>query len=104
MKVAAEHAEAVGERAGNGMEERLFLDRVALHAADVSPGNIEFAPAVVADLADAGLAIGDRAGMSTGIAAQPIAVERLDQLGSSLAHVGVEDVFKSRHLRRFYCC
>ena len=37
VQVAAEHAEAVGERAGIGVEERLLLDRIALHAADVAP-------------------------------------------------------------------
>ena len=37
VQIAAEHAEAVRERAGVRVEERLLLDRIALHAADVSP-------------------------------------------------------------------
>ena len=39
VQVAAEHAEAVGERARMRVEERLLLDRIALHAADVAPGH-----------------------------------------------------------------
>jgi hypothetical protein len=36
VQVAPEHADAVREGAWIGMEERLLLDRIALHAADVS--------------------------------------------------------------------
>ena len=54
------------------VEERLLLDRVALHAADVSPGNIQPSALVEADFADAGLAFGNRAFVAAGITAQPI--------------------------------
>ena len=36
VQVASEHAETECERARVGMEERLLLDRIALHAADIS--------------------------------------------------------------------
>ena len=93
VQVASEHAEAIGKGTRNGMEEGLLLDRIALDSANVSPGDIELAAAVVANLADTGLAFGDRALVSAGVAAQAIAVERLDQLGSSLANMRVEDFF-----------
>src|SRR5689334_19669528 len=38
MQVATQHAEAVGERAGISVKERLLLDGIALHASGVSPG------------------------------------------------------------------
>ena len=59
MQVAPEHAEAVGERARIGVEERLLLDGIALHAADVAPWHAERAATVEADLAHAHRAVGD---------------------------------------------
>src|SRR4051812_15986760 len=82
------------------MEEGLLLDGIALDSAHITPGNIQLAAAVVADLADAGLALGNRAGMAAGVAAQAIAIERLDQLGRSLVDVRVQDVFEGGHLER----
>jgi hypothetical protein len=80
------------------MEEGLLLDGIALDAAYVPPRDIQFAAAVVADLADAGLAFRDGAGVSAGVAAEAVSVELLDQLGRSLADVRVEDVFECGHL------
>jgi hypothetical protein len=72
VQVAAQHAEAVGQRAGIGVEKRLLLDGIALRSGDVSPGNVELAAAVEADFADAGLAFGNGAAVSAGEAAQAI--------------------------------
>ena len=66
VQIAPEHAEAVGERSGIGMEERLLLDGIALHARGVSPGNVELAAAIEADFADSGLAFGNGAAVSAG--------------------------------------
>ena len=41
VEIAAEHAEAVGQRAGIDVEERLLLDGIALHAADVAPRDVQ---------------------------------------------------------------
>ena len=80
VEIAAEHAEAVGECAGIGVEERLLLDGVALHAADVSPGHVEGAVCVEADFADAGLAFGDRAAVAAGEAAHTVPIELFVQV------------------------
>ena len=53
VQIAAEHAEAVGQRAGMRVEERLFLDRIALDSADVTPRHHQPAALVEAHLADA---------------------------------------------------
>ena len=66
MEIAAEHAEAVGERAGVGMEERFLLDGIALRAPDIAPRHQQPASLVVADLADANSAVGQRAAMPAG--------------------------------------
>ena len=57
------------------MKERLLLDGIALHAADVAPGHVERAAPVVANFADAGQAVGNGAAVAAGIAAHAIAVE-----------------------------
>ena len=70
VQIAAEHAEAVGERAGIRVEERLLLDRIALHAADVAPRHAQPAALVEAHLADADRALGQRTAVAAGVAAQ----------------------------------
>ena len=80
VEVAAEHAEAVGERAGPGMEERLLLDRIALHAANVAVRHAEPPAVVEADLADADGTVWQRAAVSARGAAQPSVGERFDEL------------------------
>jgi len=98
VQIASQHAEAVSEGPRDGVEEGLLLDRIALDATDVSPRNIKFAAAVIADLAYTSLAFGDGAGMSAGVAAEAIAVEGLDQFRSSLTDVTVQNVFEGWHL------
>ena len=79
------------------VEERLLLDRIALHAADVPIGNVQHAAAIEADLADAGRAVGNRAGVAAGMAAQPAAVDGLDQLRRRLDRPGFEHLGQRGH-------
>src|SRR5208282_4847034 len=78
-------------------EERLLLDGIALHTGGVSPGHVERAAAVVADFADAGLAVGDGAAVSAGEAADAVVVELFAERGSGFADLGVEDVAERGH-------
>ena len=80
VQIAAEHAEAVRERAGVGVEERLLLDRIALHAADVAPRHAQRSALVEAHLADADRAVGQRTAMAAGEAAQPAVRQDVVQL------------------------
>ena len=57
------------------MEERLLFDRIALHAANVSPGNVQLSPFIEANLANASLALFDETAMTTRIALQCVAGE-----------------------------
>jgi len=92
MQVATEHAEAVGECSRISMEEGFFLNGIALHPSGVSPGDIEFATAIEADPADAGLAVGNWAAVAAGIAADAIVAERLDEGRIGFADSLVENV------------
>jgi hypothetical protein len=80
-----------------GVEEWLLLDGIALRAADISPGNVELAAAVVADFADARLAFGDGATVSAGEAAEAIVFEFLAESRIGLADADVEDVAEGGH-------
>ena len=97
MQIAAQHAEAVGQRAGIGMKERLLLDGIALHSADVSPGHIELAAAVVANFADARLALRDGTAVPASETADAVAVEFLVKF--ALANMLVDNIAKSGHPR-----
>ena len=97
VEVAAQHAEAVGQRARPGVEERLLLDRVALHAADVAPRDVELAVADVPHLADAQGPFGNRALVAAGVAAQPPVVDALDQLRRRLVRALRQHVLEGRH-------
>ena len=80
VQIAAEHAEAVGERARMGVKERLLLDRIALHAADVAPRHAQPAALVEAHLADADRALRQRAAVAARVAAQPAVRQRVVEL------------------------
>jgi hypothetical protein len=95
VQIAAEHSEAISQRTWVGVKKRLLLDRIALDAADISPGYVEGSAAIVAYLADSGLAFGDWATMTTGITAYPVAVEFLVKF--AFAHVLVDDIAKGSH-------
>src|SRR5689334_24810026 len=71
MQIAAEHAEAIRERTGIGMEERLLLDRIALHAADIAPWHSQPTAIVETHFTHAHRALRNRALVSTRVAPQP---------------------------------
>ena len=100
VKVASKHSEAIGQRARIGMEEWLLLDGVTLHSADISPGDVEGPTEVVADFANAGLAVWDGATMSASEAAHAIAVELLVKL--AFTDMFVDDVAQGGHGGRPY--
>jgi len=97
MKIAAQHAEAVGEGSGMCVEEGLLLDGIALGSGNVSPGNVEGTAAVVADFADARLAVGDGAAVSAGEAANPAVVEFLIETRVGLMNSLIEESAKGGH-------
>src|SRR4029078_9403072 len=71
IPLTAEHPEAVGQRPRMRVEEGLLLDRIALHATDVPPRHEQSPALVVAHLADANRAFGQRAAVVAGKASQP---------------------------------
>jgi hypothetical protein len=73
------------------MEKRLLLDGIALRAGGVSPGDVELAAAIEADFADAGLAIGNRATVAAGEAANAVVAEILDQRRFGFADALIQD-------------
>jgi hypothetical protein len=79
------------------MEERLLLDRITLHSADVPPGNVELTAAIKAHFADTRLTVGNGATVSAGEAAHAIAVKFLNQVGIGLSDAGIEDVAEGGH-------
>ena len=99
MQIAAEHPETVGEGSGISVKKRLLLDWVALHSGDVAPGNVERAPVVEANLADAGLSLGNRAAVAAGITAHAIAIQLFPKSGVGFADavVGRQDVLQRGH-------
>ena len=95
MQIAAEHAKAVSQRAGISVEERLLFNGIALHAADVSPGNIKLSSLIEANFADAGLCVGDGTTVSAGETAHAITIKFFVKL--TFANVFVEDLAKGGH-------
>ena len=65
VQVTAQHSEAVGQCPRIGMEKGLLFDRVALYYTGIAPGNVQSSAAVVANLADARLALWDGAAVTT---------------------------------------
>ena len=57
------------------MKERLFLNGIALHSTDVSPGNVELPSLIESDFTNSCVAFSDWATVSTGIAAEAIALD-----------------------------
>jgi hypothetical protein len=97
VKIASQHAEAVGESAGIRVEKWLLLDGITLGSGSVSPRNIERAAAVVADFAHAGLAFGNRAAVSAGEAAHAVVLELFVKSGIGFADVLVENTAEGAH-------
>ena len=77
------------------MEERFFFDGIALNSADVSPWDVELAAAVIANLANSGLAVGNGAAMPAGKAAHAIAVNRLVKI--AFPDMLINDIAKGGH-------
>jgi hypothetical protein len=95
VQITAQHSEAVGKSSGVGVKERLLLDGVALHATNVSPGNIQGAATIETNLADAWLALRDGARVSAGVAAHATVFELLVQI--ACADVLIDDFAKCTH-------
>src|SRR6516162_1301458 len=68
VKVAAKHAEAVGESPTIGMEERFFLNGITLYAAYIPPRYVERTPAIETDFADSHLPVGNGTAVSARVA------------------------------------
>src|SRR5260370_7376463 len=75
VQITAEHAEAVSQCPWMNVEEGFFLDGVALDAADIAPGHIQVSAPVVANLANARLAVWDLATVPTTKTPHPVAVK-----------------------------
>ncbi len=88
MQIAAQHAEAVRERPGVGVKERLLLDRIALHATDVAPGHHEASAPVEAHFAHTGRAVRNLAVMPAGVAVHPAVVALIVEL--AVLHTALE--------------
>ena len=97
MQIATQHAKAVGECSRVSMEERLLLNRIALHSANVAPRNIKSPATVVANFANAGLSVGYRATVSAGITAHTIAIKLFNEVGVGLSNTRIEDVAERGH-------
>jgi hypothetical protein len=91
------------------MEEGLLLDGITLGSGGVAPRNIERAAAVVADLADSGLAFGYGTAVSAGETADAVVVELLVESRFGFTDLLVENGTEGGHgdlvsilaLRRF---
>jgi hypothetical protein len=79
------------------VEERLLLDGIALHSGGVSPGDVENAAPVVANLADAGLAFGNRTAVAAGETADTVVVEFVVERRLGLTDSFVEDGAEGGH-------
>jgi hypothetical protein len=77
------------------VKERLFLDRIALDAGDVSPRDAQHPLIVVADFADADGAGWYRAIVSAGVTAEPAFVETFVDI--SLTSAGVQHLAQGSH-------
>src|ERR1700731_3036883 len=99
MQIAAEHPETVSECAGMSVEKWLLLDRIALHSRNIAPGNVKCAAEVKTNFADPRLPVGNRAAMSTGIAAHTIAIQLFPQCRGALAdaRVGRKNILQCGH-------
>ena len=79
------------------MEKRLLLNGIALHSADVAPGNVQLTSFVVPDFAHSRLALRYRAAVTAGETADAFTVQFFDQFRSGFADAFVNDLAQSRH-------
>src|SRR5262245_54870375 len=94
MKIATHHPERQRVAAGVDVEERLLLDRVALHAGDVAERHLELPAFVEPHLADAAQAVTDEAAVAARQAADAVAL-RTAQLGCPRRRVPVHHLSQS---------
>jgi hypothetical protein len=74
MQITSQHSKAISERTGIGVKEGLFLDGVALDAADVSPWDVKCSPFIKTNFADSRLSVRDRATVTARVTADAITV------------------------------
>jgi hypothetical protein len=79
VEIAAQHAEGERVGAGQDVEIRLLLHRIALQGGDVAAGDPEGALVVEADAADAAPPLTDEAAVAAGDAAYGAVGEGLSQ-------------------------
>ena len=79
VEIASEHAKTVSERSGVRVKEGLLLDRIALHAADITPWHEKATALVEPDLANANRAVGQRTAVAAGVAAKSTVGQTLVQ-------------------------
>jgi hypothetical protein len=96
MQIAAEHPKAKCERAGPDVKERLLLDRIALDARDVIPGNIQAAAAIEPYFADTQLTLRDWTAMTAGVTANSIPFDRFPE--GSLGCIVSQNISQRGHL------
>jgi len=77
------------------MENGLLFDKVALHYTGVAPRNVQSPASIVANLADARLALRAGAAVTTGKTAYPVAVKFFVEF--ALADILVNDIPQHRH-------
>ena len=85
MQIAPEHPETERERARSYVEERFFFNRITLDAAYVAPWDVELAVAHKPHTAYAVCALGNRALVPAGVAADPPFGYVLDEVGRRLS-------------------
>jgi hypothetical protein len=83
------------------MEERFFLNWIALDAADIPPGHKQGSPQVVANLANPMLAVWDLATVPTSKTPYPVAVELFVQF--AFANVFINDFVQRTHTCQVLC-
>ena len=77
------------------MEEGFFLNGIALHTAHIAPGHKQGSAQVVANFADAGLAVWDLATVPAGKTSHPVAVELFVEL--ALANIFINGFAQRVH-------
>src|SRR5712671_6253454 len=101
VQITTEHAETVSQCPWMSMEEGFFLYRVALDTANIAPGHKQRSAAVVANLANPGLAFWDLATVPAGKTPHPVAVELFVEF--ALANVFMNDFAQCTHMCQGQC-
>lgn len=102
MQIATQHSEAVRERSGRSVKERLLLDGIALHSGNVTERNVELAAAIEAYFADSRLPFLNRTAMTARKAANAAVAARsgidgLPKRAIADAHAPIENLAQRGH-------